>query len=148
MSRSITKPTKWPVRPAKTQINLGIRPVWSVFAVHMKNPGTFATKWVQSEYRSNLADVQDDLSLRWAHRSFSWLCHALAQIYFQIKTRIRNYFKMIGFWGRISYVYKGTWVFTFKILKYYPLFAATNQKGHIKPHVLQMSLYSHIASVL
>ena len=29
LSHSTTKPTKWPVRPAKTQISLGIRPVWS-----------------------------------------------------------------------------------------------------------------------
>ena len=29
MSRLMTKPTKWPVRPAKTQISLGIRLVWS-----------------------------------------------------------------------------------------------------------------------
>ena len=29
MSHSMTKPTKWPMRPAKTQISLGIRPVWS-----------------------------------------------------------------------------------------------------------------------
>ena len=29
LSRLTTKPTKWHVRPAKTQINLGIRPVWS-----------------------------------------------------------------------------------------------------------------------
>ena len=28
------KPTKWCLRPAKTQISLGIRSVWSVFAVH------------------------------------------------------------------------------------------------------------------
>ena len=27
-SYSTTKPTNWPVRPAKTQISLGIRPVW------------------------------------------------------------------------------------------------------------------------
>ena len=27
--RNMTKPTKWHVRPAKTQISLGIRPVWS-----------------------------------------------------------------------------------------------------------------------
>ena len=27
MSRLVTKPTKWHVRPAKTQISLGIRPV-------------------------------------------------------------------------------------------------------------------------
>ena len=33
MSRLMTKPTKW-LRPAKTQISLGICPVWSVFAVH------------------------------------------------------------------------------------------------------------------
>ena len=35
MSRIVTKPTKWHVRPAKTQISLGIRPVWSVFAVRL-----------------------------------------------------------------------------------------------------------------
>ena len=29
MSHNMTKPTKWHVRPAKTQISLGIRPVWS-----------------------------------------------------------------------------------------------------------------------
>ena len=29
ISLRTTKSTKWPVRPAKTQINLGIRPVWS-----------------------------------------------------------------------------------------------------------------------
>ena len=28
MSRNMTKPTMWPVRPAKTQVRLGIRPVW------------------------------------------------------------------------------------------------------------------------
>ena len=29
MSCFVTKPTKWHVRPTKTQISLGIRPVWS-----------------------------------------------------------------------------------------------------------------------
>ena len=28
MSRYMTKPTKWPIHPAKTQISLGDRPVW------------------------------------------------------------------------------------------------------------------------
>ena len=36
MSCSMTKPTKWPVCPAKTQISQCIRPVWSVFAVCLK----------------------------------------------------------------------------------------------------------------
>ena len=29
MSLHMTKPTKWPVRPVKTHISMGIRPVWS-----------------------------------------------------------------------------------------------------------------------
>ena len=36
MSRIVTKPTKSHVRPTKTKISLGIRPVWSVFAVCLK----------------------------------------------------------------------------------------------------------------
>ena len=32
-----TKPTKWPVRPAKTQTSLGIRPVWSEFCCPYEN---------------------------------------------------------------------------------------------------------------
>ena len=36
MSCPMTKLTKWHVRPAKTQISLGIRPVWWVFAVRMQ----------------------------------------------------------------------------------------------------------------
>ena len=33
MSRLMTKPIQWPVRPSKTQISLGIRPVWSEFSL-------------------------------------------------------------------------------------------------------------------
>ena len=36
LSRRMTKPTKWPLHPAKTQISLCIRPDWQVFAVRMK----------------------------------------------------------------------------------------------------------------
>ena len=53
------------VRPAKTQISLGIRPVWSVFAVRMKKA------WAFSYPMSALwADAQADLSLPWAHTHF------------------------------------------------------------------------------
>ena len=41
------KPTMWSVCPAKTQINLGICPVGSVFAVRMKK--AWATHWVHSK---------------------------------------------------------------------------------------------------
>ena len=40
LSRLMTKPTKCPLRQAKTQISLGICPVWSVFAVRMKIQGS------------------------------------------------------------------------------------------------------------
>ena len=45
MSHLTTKPTTWQVLPAKSQISLGIRPVWSVFAICMN----LATHWVHSQ---------------------------------------------------------------------------------------------------
>ena len=59
------------VRPAKTQISLGIRPVWSVFAVRMKK--AWILSYPLSAHRrlwSDWADAQADLSLRWAHTHF------------------------------------------------------------------------------
>ena len=71
MSRLMTKLTKWSVRPAKTQISLGIRPVCSEPSLCIqwvaKNP-TFLH--VDSEDWSDWADAQADLSLRWAHSHF------------------------------------------------------------------------------
>ena len=43
MSHLMTKPTKWFLHPAKTQISLGIRPVWSESSLSL------ATDWVHSE---------------------------------------------------------------------------------------------------
>ena len=59
------------VRPAKTQISLGICPVWS--------ESSLCTQWVAKgpsflhadrEDWSDWADTQADLSLRWAHTHF------------------------------------------------------------------------------
>ena len=47
-SHLMTKPTKRPVRQAKTQISLGIHPIWSVFA-----------KWVAKDLSSLHADSED-----------------------------------------------------------------------------------------
>ena len=67
----MTKPTKWHVCPAKTQISLGIRPVWSESWLSLwRNLGTLATHWVHSKDWSDWADAQADLSLRWAHSHF------------------------------------------------------------------------------
>ena len=50
MSHDMTKPTKWHVRPAKTQINLDIRPVWSESSLSAwRNLGSLATHWAHSE---------------------------------------------------------------------------------------------------
>ena len=46
----MTKPTKWHMRPAKTQISLGIRPVWSESSLcAFRNIGSLATDWAHSE---------------------------------------------------------------------------------------------------
>ena len=50
MSRLMTKPTKWHMRPAKTPICLGIRPVWSESSLSAwRKLGSLATHWAHSE---------------------------------------------------------------------------------------------------
>ena len=84
MSRIVTKPTKWHVRPAKTQISLGIRPVWSEFTVRLKKAIILSYPLsAQRRLWSDRADAQADLSLRWAHMPFCWFCHDAAQILFR-----------------------------------------------------------------
>ena len=51
MNRDMTKPTKMNVRPAKTQISLGIRPVWS--------ESSLCTQWVAKGLRFLHADSED-----------------------------------------------------------------------------------------
>ena len=47
----MTKPTKWHVRPAKSQISLGIRPVWSV--------SSLCTQWIAKDTSFLHADSED-----------------------------------------------------------------------------------------
>ena len=59
------------VRPAKTQISLGICPVWSVFAVRKKKDSVLSYPLIaQRRLWSDWADAKADLSLRWAHTHF------------------------------------------------------------------------------
>ena len=51
LSRFMTKPTKWHVRPAKTQISLGIRPVWS--------ESSLCAPWVAKDPSFLHADSED-----------------------------------------------------------------------------------------
>ena len=50
LSRLMTKLTKWHGRPAKTQISLGIRPVWSESSLSAwRKLGSLAIHWAQNE---------------------------------------------------------------------------------------------------
>ena len=81
INRLMTRPTMWPVCPAKTQISLGIRPVWSESSLSAwRKLGSLATLWAHSKDWSDWVDAQADLSLRWAHMSFCWFCHEAAHI--------------------------------------------------------------------
>ena len=75
------KTNKMTVRPAKTLISLGIRPVWS--------ESSLCTQWVAKDPSFLHADSEDSdqtgrmprliyMSLRWAHKPFCWFCHEVA----------------------------------------------------------------------
>ena len=50
ISRPMTKQTKWHVHPAKTQISLSVRPVWSESSLSAcRNLVSWASHWAQSE---------------------------------------------------------------------------------------------------
>ena len=70
-ARSTTKPTKWRA-PSEDSDQPGHPPsLIRVFAVRMKKPWVFSFSFsVQRRLWSDRADVQADLSLRWAHRLF------------------------------------------------------------------------------
>ena len=98
----MTKPTKWHVRPAKPQISLGIRPVWSESSLSAwRGIRPLATHWVHSKDSwSDSADAQADLSLCWAHMPFCWFCHEAA--HFQIvgpKSKLRMKFQYRMKWN-------------------------------------------------
>ena len=69
MSR--VKTNKMSVRPVKTQISLGICPVWSASLLSTwRKLGSLATHWVHSEDWSDWVDAQADLSLPCARSRF------------------------------------------------------------------------------
>ena len=83
MIRLMTEQTKSQVRPAKTQLSLGIRPVWPEASLSAwRKLGSLPTQWAHSEDWSDWADAQANLSLRWAHSHFvfCWLCHEAANM--------------------------------------------------------------------
>ena len=71
------------VHPAKTQISLGIRPVWSESSLSTwRKLGSLATHWAHSEDWSNWAD---GIRPVWSGSllgalSFCWFCHVTAHL--------------------------------------------------------------------
>ena len=81
LSHSMTKPTSCHVRPAKTQISLGIpQSDQNLCCPHEETFGLKLPLRAQRGLGSDWAKAQADLSLRWAHRSFCWFCHAAAHV--------------------------------------------------------------------
>ena len=65
------KTNKMSVRPAKTQISLGIRPVWSESSLSAwRKLWSLATHWAHSE------DPESSLGTH----SFCWFCHVVAHL--------------------------------------------------------------------
>ena len=59
LSRSTTKPTKWPVRPEKTQISLGICPVWSESL-----PSAWRNLWSLASHGAHSLDSDQTVRMR------------------------------------------------------------------------------------
>ena len=83
LSQCMTKLTKWPVRPAMTQISLRVSPVWSESSLSAWKKAwvlCYPMSWQQRLW-SDWADAHADLNLRWVHMSFCWFCHAVAHLW-------------------------------------------------------------------
>ena len=70
LSLLMTKPRKWQVHPAKTQISLGIHPVWSVFAARMKKAWVLSYPYSTLRRLIRLGRCPGWSVLAWAHRYF------------------------------------------------------------------------------
>ena len=75
MSHTVTKPTKWHVRPAKTQITLGIHPVWS--------ESSLCTQWVAKDSSFLEADSEDSDRLIWVFAGRT--CHLVGFVTMGLK---------------------------------------------------------------
>ena len=81
MSHSMTKPTKWHVRTAKTQISLGIRPVWSESLLSAwRNLGSLATHKAHSEDSDQTGRMPRLIWVFAGRTSFCWFSCASAHM--------------------------------------------------------------------
>ena len=77
----MTIPTKWHVRPAKTQFSLCIRPVWSETSLSAWTKlWSSATHWAHSEDSDQTGQMPRRSESSLGAQSFCWFCHEAAQI--------------------------------------------------------------------
>ena len=80
MSHLMIKPIKRHVCPVKTQIGLGICPVWSVFAVRMKKLGSLVTHWAHSKESDQTGWMPRLIWVFTGCTVIFWFCHVVAQM--------------------------------------------------------------------
>ena len=79
LNRLMTKPTKWSVRPAKTQISLGIHPVWSESSLCTQLVANDLLLLYMRSEDSNQTGRMPTLIWVFAWRtSFCWFCREVA----------------------------------------------------------------------
>ena len=101
LSRLMTKPTKWHVRPAKTQISLGIRPVWSESSLSAwRKLGSLATHWAHSEDSDQTGRMPRLIWVFAGHTCHYWFCHEVAQLLYKHVTKWINHI-VIYMWHNI-----------------------------------------------
>ena len=75
------KTNKMSVRPAKTQISLGIRPVWSESSLAVgRKLGTLATHWAHSDDSDQTGRIPRLTESSLDAHSFCWFWHVVAQM--------------------------------------------------------------------
>ena len=82
MCHLMTKPTKCNVHPAKTQTSLGIRPVWSAFAVRMKKPWVLSYPLSAQRRLIRLVGGPGWSQSLMGAQSFCWVFHVAAHLFF------------------------------------------------------------------
>ena len=76
------KTNKMSVRPAKTQISLGIHPVWSESSLSAwRNLGSLATHLVHSEDSDQTGRMPRLIWASLGAHSFYWFCQVVAQMF-------------------------------------------------------------------
>ena len=131
------------VCPAKTQIRLGICPVWS--------ESSLCAQWVakdpqlsscgQRRLWSDWADAQADLSLRRAHMPHCWFCHVAAQfIYVDIQSACGQLLNQTVAGNIVVFMDMNTWT-TRQMPKYYH----DNKNNHLLQ--FYSVFYGHFISI-